>query len=90
MKKGELITLPELAGAVGISTANFRIVDIMAGGMGTCLKLQHPEHESAFAVKLIRPELMDNDLAWHRFYEELKLCFTLSESSGVVEDSWPI
>ena len=63
MNKGDLITLPELAGAVGISTANFRIVDIMAGGMGTCLKLQHPEHESAFAVKLIRPELMDNDLA---------------------------
>lgn len=85
MNKGDLITLPELAGAVGISTANFRIVDIMAGGMGTCLKLKHPEHESAFAVKLIRPELMDNDLAWHRFYEELKLCFTLSESSGVVE-----
>lgn len=85
MNKGDIITLPELAGAVGICTSDFRIEDIMAGGMGTCLKLQHPENISAFAVKLIRPELMEDDLAWNRFYEELKLCFTLSESSGVME-----
>lgn len=85
MNTGEIINLPELADAAGIPTHSFRIVDIMAGGMGTCLKLQHTGHETAFAVKLIRPELMENDLAWHRFYEELKLCFTLSESSGVVE-----
>ena len=85
MKKDDIITLPELADATRLSTPHFRVVDIISGGMGTCLKLRHAENEAAYAVKLIRPELMDNDLAWHRFYEELKLCFTLSESSGVVE-----
>ena len=85
VKIGDNILLPELSGAAGIATPNFRVADIMAGGMGTCLKIVHPENETAYAVKIIRPELMENDLAWRRFYEELRLCFTLSESMGVVE-----
>ena len=85
VKIGDNIILPELSGAAGTATPIFRVADIMAGGMGTCLKIVHSENESAYAVKLIRPELMENDLAWRRFIDELKLCFTLSESTGVVE-----
>ncbi|OQC60377.1 MAG: Serine/threonine-protein kinase PrkC [Verrucomicrobia bacterium ADurb.Bin018] len=85
VKIGDNIILPELSGAAGTATPNFRVADIMAGGMGTCLKIVHSENETAYAVKLIRPELMENDLAWRRFIDELKLCFTLSESTGVVE-----
>lgn len=85
MKKGDTIDLPQLAAASELPDAKFVVADILGGGMGTCLKVTHPTHRSAFAVKIIHPHLLENDSAWIRFIEELKLWFVLSESTGVVE-----
>lgn len=85
MKRGDVISLPELAEAATISDPIFFVADIIGGGMGSCLKLTHSGLSSAYAVKMIRPELMDSDSAWLRFMEELKIWFALSESTGVVE-----
>ena len=85
MKKGDTITLRQLADASGLRDPMFTVADVLSGGMGTCLKVVHPKHTPAFAVKIIHPHLLGNDSAWLRFIEELKLWFALSESTGVVE-----
>lgn len=85
MKKGDTINLPQLAEATGLPESTFIVAGMLGGGMGTCLKLTHPQHASAFAVKIIHPHLLGSDSAWLRFIEELKLWFVLSESTGVVE-----
>lgn len=85
MKIGESIELHQLASAYGLPGARFIVADVLGGGMGTCLKVTHPECRIAFAVKVIHAHLLGSDAAWLRFIEELKLWFALSECTGVVE-----
>lgn len=85
MKKGDTVSLLQLGDAMGFPDGEFVVADVLEGGMGTCLKLVHQTGSRAFSAKIIHPHLLKSDVAWQRFVEELKLWFSLSESTGVVE-----
>ncbi len=79
------IHCPELAQAKGLDGDTFSVVQVLHGGMGTCLKLKHEAENSFFALKLIRHDLIAEDKSWQRFVIELKIWFELSSCDGVVE-----
>ncbi len=85
MKKGDKINLPLLASELGVSDVCFIVTDVLGGGMGTCLKVSHPESNLMYAVKIIHAEKIADNSSWLRFIQELKVWFELSQSEGVVE-----
>lgn len=85
MNIGDEISLPQLADSIGASTIEFRIANVLSGGMGRCLNVVHSDFDRSFAVKIIHSNLLNSDSAWLRFIDELEIWFVLSQSTGVVE-----
>jgi tetratricopeptide (TPR) repeat protein len=52
--------------------------------MGICAKLQHAKSGRNYALKTVRPEILESEEAYKRFTEELKLWITLSSNGGIV------
>ncbi len=82
-KPNQTLNLPELAAHVGSASAEFRVVDTLAGGMGECVRVA--QGQEFFALKVIQNHLIDDAAAWHRYLREARIWTTLSAGDGVVE-----
>lgn len=84
-EKGQKLVAPELASTLGHSSPLFAIVELYAGGMGTCAKIQHLETEELYALKIIHNSLLLEDKALRRYIEEIKTWLALSACNSIVE-----
>ena len=70
---------------VGAVLGNYRLISqISSGGMGTVYRAQHELLGRSAAVKLLRPELCENDVLLQRFFNEAKAA-TAIRHPGIVE-----
>ena len=69
-KPNQTLNLPELAAHVGSASAEFRVVDTLAGGMGECVRVV--QGQEFFALKVIQNHLIDDAAAWHRYVREAR------------------
>ena len=82
-KPNQTLSLPELAAHVGLASAEFRVVDVLAGGMGECVRVA--QGKEVFALKVIRDHLVEDADAWNRYLREARIWTTLSACDGVAE-----
>ena len=78
------LTLPELAGHLGIGSDKFIVVQRFDGGMGTCYRIVDAQGTS-YALKVIHSNLLLDEKSIYRYNEELKLWLTFSACDGVAE-----
>jgi hypothetical protein len=79
----QIVTLPELAVHLGLTSPEFRVDRVVAGGMGDCIRIV--QGETSFALKAIRHHIVEDPGAWKRYLREARLWTTLSACEGVVE-----
>lgn len=80
---GQILLVPELAEQLRLSSAEFRVNQVLKGGMGECVCVVH--RSEWFALKFIRHEIIEDDEAWQRYLREMRVWMTLSACDGVVE-----
>lgn len=78
------LTLPELAGHLGIASDKFIVAQRFDGGMGTCYRIVDAQGAS-YALKVIHSDLLLDEKSIYRYIEELKLWLTISACDGVAE-----
>lgn len=79
----QLLNLPELAAEAGLASSEFRIDRVISGGMGASARVV--QGDRAFALKVIRPDIVDDPDFWRRYLREVRLWTTVSACDGVVE-----
>lgn len=77
--------LPEVATHTSDAGARFEIIEVFAGGMGLCVHLRHVSTGSHYALKGIRPDLIEGRAIADRFGEELRVWLSASMCSLVAE-----
>lgn len=78
------LTLPELAGHLGIESDKFTVSQRFDGGMGTCYRIVD-KNGTSYALKVIHSDLLLKEQSIFRYNEELKLWLTFSACDGVAE-----
>ena len=84
LETGKILTLPTLSESLGLESPRFEVAHTLMGGMGVVAKLEHPDSESDFALKMVRKEFAGDRDFWHRFDREMRIWVQLSECEGVV------
>ncbi len=79
----QIIRLPELAGHLGLTSQEFRVDQILKGGMGECIRIV--QGENSYALKVIQRDFVDHSNSWDRYLREVRLWVTLSACEGVAE-----
>ncbi|MBA3501019.1 MAG: serine/threonine protein kinase, partial [Deltaproteobacteria bacterium] len=70
---------------IGCVLGNYRITNVLSvGGMGSVYRAQHELLDRPAAIKLLRPELTENDELVQRFFNEAKAA-TAIRHPGIVE-----
>lgn len=82
-RPNQTLILPELAAHAGLASAEFRVLEILAGGMGECVRVV--QARESFALKVIRGDLVENADSWSRYLREARIWMTLSACDSVVE-----
>lgn len=82
-RQNDVLHLPDLAANLGLTSPDFRVEEILRGGMGECLRVT--QSEASWALKVIQTDLAVDPDAWNRYLRELRLWTTLSGCTGVVE-----
>jgi len=78
-------TVPTSDSMVGVVLGNYRILDeIRTGGMGTVYRAQHELLGRPAALKLLRPELSENEELVTRFFNEARAA-TAIRHPGIIE-----
>ncbi len=77
---GQYLTLPEVD-----ADSEFMVGDIIAGGMGVCVKVINSKTNKAFALKGIQKEFLQEDYAVKRFIRELDIWYVAASCDGVVD-----
>ncbi|MBQ6337616.1 MAG: serine/threonine protein kinase [Kiritimatiellae bacterium] len=65
--------------------ADFVVGDIIAGGMGVCVKVINSKANKVFALKGIQKEFLQEERAVQRFKRELDIWFVAASCDGVVD-----
>ena len=71
----QIIRLPELADHLGLTSPEFRVDQILKGGMGECIRIV--QDEMSFALKVIRRDIV----------EDTKFLEPVSSRSALVDDT---
>lgn len=82
--EGEVISFPEAAQYLSLSSDRFTVTKLMDGGMGTCAQIVH-ESGKKYALKILHKDIFSNEQSRLRYIEELKTWLTVSACDGVVE-----
>ncbi len=86
--KNDIIQLPALTELLGISSIDYRVVNVFKGGMGTCAQIMSGNengNNSLFALKVIHPHLISDKSAYNRYEVELKNWLSISNCEGVAD-----
>jgi len=81
----KLKELPQLSNHLNLKGDDFKVCEIIEGGMGYCLKLNHLDSNNFYAAKLIYSEYLTNENSINRYINELRKWFALSSSDGIAE-----
>lgn len=84
LQPGASLKLPILAADQDLTSADFTAVEAIRGGMGLCIRVRHEETGREYALKTILPSGLEQELAYRRFAEEIKIWITLSSNGGIV------
>lgn len=82
---GTEIDLPEVAGHLNIKNSKFKVISIIPGGMGVCLKLRNLSNQISYCLKSVRPDFIGDKNIFNRFTDELEVWLSASECDGVTE-----
>lgn len=82
LKVNDNIQIPQLAQIENVSDANYRIIELHGGGMGTCAKISGVSGKK-YALKTIHTQLLKEKNTSKRYLEELKTWITLSSCNGI-------
>ncbi|MBA2704544.1 MAG: serine/threonine protein kinase [Blastocatellia bacterium] len=85
LTRNQVIEIRELGEICESESNRFRIVEVIPGGMGICLKIRNEASGNDYALKTIRTALVEESRIWTMFVEEIKTWLTLSACDGVVE-----
>jgi serine/threonine protein kinase len=85
LRLGASLKLPALASNEALKSPDFEVVEVMRGGMGACVHVRHKKTGGEYALKTILPGGLEQDSAYRRFLEEIKIWFTLSSNGGIVQ-----
>lgn len=77
---GQRLMLSEVDAA-----SEFVVGDIIAGGMGVCVKVTNSKTNKVFALKGIQKEFLQEDHAVKRFRRELDIWYVAASCDGVVD-----
>jgi serine/threonine protein kinase/lipopolysaccharide biosynthesis regulator YciM len=81
----QVIQIRELGQIRDSDSDRFRIVEVIPGGMGICLKIRNEASGNDYALKTIRTAFAEESRIWTMFIEEMKTWLTLSACDGIVE-----
>ena len=65
--------------------SEFVVENIIAGGMGVCVKVTNSKTNNVFALKGIQKEFLQDDYAVKRFRRELDIWYVAASCDGVVD-----
>lgn len=82
--ENQVLTLPQLSKALGLSSDKFNVRQRFDGGMGTCYRIEDI-YQKSYALKVIHNELLLDEKCKSRYYDEIKLWITFSACEGVAE-----
>jgi len=85
LHKGANVELPELSGYVPAGPTKFLVRGIYAGGMGMCVHLRHMSSASEYALKGVRPDLIEKGSTIERFLGELQVWLSASSCNLIAE-----
>src|SRR3989442_3640456 len=85
LTQNQVIQIRELGQIRESDSDRFRIVEVIPGGMGICLKIRNEASGNDYALKTIRTALAEESRIWTMFVEEMKTWLTLSACDGIVE-----
>ncbi|MBV8807125.1 MAG: protein kinase [Acidobacteriaceae bacterium] len=82
-KRDQVLVIPELAAHLGLTCSEFIVEQVLKGGMGECARIA--QGKSAYALKIIQSQFIEDTESWQRYLREVKLWVTLSACDGVAE-----
>ena len=82
--RGSSLELPGLAKSEDLNSPVFGVIGVIRGGMGICVRVRHEESGRDYALKTILPVSLEQEAAYRRFLEEIKIWITLSSNGGIV------
>lgn len=85
LRPGTSVELPELSGHLPDGPIAFTVIGAFRGGMGVCVHLRHTPSGADFALKGVRPDLVDEQATIDRFLDELRIWLSASSCNLVAE-----
>lgn len=85
LRPGTVVDLPEVAGHTADASPRFEVLGAFAGGMGLCVHLRQVATGVAYALKGVRPDLIESQALMERFSEELRVWLSASACSLIAE-----
>lgn len=85
LRKGARVDIPELSGHVAKGKPTFEVKGVFAGGMGICVHLCHIDTGAEYALKGVRPDLIESQSTADRFLDELRVWLSASSCNLVAE-----
>jgi serine/threonine protein kinase/tetratricopeptide (TPR) repeat protein len=82
---GDVLSLPELARTQSLDSDEFRVAEVIPGGMGVCLRVRQRPPAPDYALKVLHGDQAADEVTWERFLIELRVWLTLSACDGIVE-----
>lgn len=77
--------MPEVACHIADGGSQFEVIEAFAGGMGLCVNLRHIKTGNHYALKGVRPDLLEGRSIADRFGEELRIWLSASMCGLVAE-----
>lgn len=85
-QRSQILRLPELSSD---RPPEHVVLEVISGGMGMCVKVQHRESGDLLALKVLKPEFASDRVARRRFAAEGRTWMLLANLPGVVP-AWGI